>query len=255
MQRSSEIKDSDQLNGFSLSSWELGIGVAAGAVLAVLGPVGTFGADLTTRFLFWVPLLTLGAYAGGLMARRTSRRLQRGERQWHRSAILAFAVGFPMGLIAWGLAKLLFTPSPTYSFSVFFWPPLLVSALMTALMVLLNTPGVETKVTPGEKPKLLDRLPTHQQGADILAVSSEDHYSRVFTSAGESLILLRLGDAIAELEGIEGAQVHRSWWVARDAIRNAEKHGRNWQLVLSNGSIAPVSRANTRVLREANWLS
>lgn len=229
-------------------------GLIAGVVLALLGPVGTFSADLSVRLLFWVPLLTLGAYAGDLLARRTSQRLRPSEGPWNRWAILTLLIGIPMGAVAWGLAKLLFAPMLEYSLSTFFAPALVVSALMTALMSYLNTPGAETKATPEAKPKLLERLPAHQRDADVLAVSSEDHYLRVFTNAGESLILLRLGDALGELEGIEGAQIHRSWWVAKGAVTRAERSGRNWQLVLANGSIAPISRANISVLREAGWL-
>ena len=42
----------------------------------------------------------------------------------------------------------------------------------------------------------------------------EDHYVRVFTDAGESLILLRLSDAMAEVRDVPGLQIHRSHWVA-----------------------------------------
>ena len=34
---------------------------------------------------------------------------------------------------------------------------------------------------------------------------------------------MRLSDAVEELEGLEGAQTHRSWWVARDAVRGVER--------------------------------
>jgi hypothetical protein len=234
---------------------EFAIGAVAGSVLALLGPVGTFDADLSKRLLFWIPLLTLGALGGGLLARQTSRHKGPRESHWRRLTILTLAIGLPMGIVGWGLARLLFTPQLQYSVSVFLAPALLISAVMTALLTHLNSPDPETKAKPGTNPKLLARLPAHQRTADILAVSSEDHYLRVFTDAGESLILLRLSDAIAELDGIEGAQVHRSWWVARNAIGSAERHGRNWQFSLNSGLIVPVSRVNVRVLREAGWLN
>ena len=37
-------------------------------------------------------------------------------------------------------------------------------------------------------------------------MEAEDHYLRLHTSKGQDLILMRLSDAIAELEGIEGAR-------------------------------------------------
>jgi DNA-binding LytR/AlgR family response regulator len=72
-----------------------------------------------------------------------------------------------------------------------------------------------------QPPKFLERLPLKLRGAEVWAVEAEDHYLRLHTSKGQDLILMRLADAVAELEGIEGAQVHRSWWVARDAITDA----------------------------------
>ena len=61
----------------------------------------------------------------------------------------------------------------------------------------------------------------------------EDHYVRAHTMLGSDLVLLRLRDAIAELDGIEGAQVHRSWWVARDVVEGVEREGRKLRLLLS----------------------
>ena len=65
---------------------------------------------------------------------------------------------------------------------------------------------------------------------------------------------MRLSDAIAELEGLEGAQTHRSWWVARDAVESTRRDGDKFVLVLKGGVEAPISRPNVRALREAGWL-
>ena len=58
---------------------------------------------------------------------------------------------------------------------------------------------------------------------------------------------------MGELEGIDGAQVHRSWWVARDAVEDVKRDGRNLRLVLPGGLEAPVSRARVVELKEAGW--
>jgi DNA-binding LytR/AlgR family response regulator len=65
---------------------------------------------------------------------------------------------------------------------------------------------------------------------------------------------MRLSDAIAELDGVEGLQVHRSWWVARDAVDEVKRDGRNLRLRLSNGVEAPVSRNRANDLKSAGWL-
>ncbi len=90
--------------------------------------------------------------------------------------------------------------------------------------------------------------------ADILCLQMEDHYVRVHVAAGSHLVLATLSQAIAALGEADGLQVHRSWWVARKAVVEAEVHGRNLRLRLTNGVSAPVSRASVAILRAANWI-
>jgi DNA-binding LytR/AlgR family response regulator len=70
---------------------------------------------------------------------------------------------------------------------------------------------------------------------------------------GQDLILMRLSDAVSELEGLEGAQTHRSWWVAKDAVTGAERGDGRATLTLKDGSEVPVSRAYARTLRAEGW--
>jgi len=68
------------------------------------------------------------------------------------------------------------------------------------------------------------------------------------------LILMRLGDAIAELEGLEGAQTHRSWWFAKSAVADVTKLDGRAMLTLKDGAEVPVSRGFVKGLRTAGWL-
>ena len=86
------------------------------------------------------------------------------------------------------------------------------------------------------------------------AIEAEDHYLRLHTSKGRDLILLRLADAIDELDGIEGAQVHRSWWVARDAITDAKRGDGRATLTLKDGCEVPVSRTYAKIIRDLGWI-
>lgn len=103
------------------------------------------------------------------------------------------------------------------------------------------------------RPKLVDRLsPTFQ--SPILALQSEDHYVRVHGMGGSELILLRLRDAIAEMAGVPGEQVHRSWWVACDGVLSFEQTGRTWMVRLRNGETVPVARESTARLQRTGFL-
>ena len=69
------------------------------------------------------------------------------------------------------------------------------------------------------------------------------------------MILASLKDAVAGLDGLDGRQVHRSWWVARGAVAASLVRGRRYVLRLENGLDVPVSRASVAGLRAAGWLS
>jgi DNA-binding LytR/AlgR family response regulator len=134
---------------------------------------------------------------------------------------------------------------------------LAITAAMTLLAFLVrpNT-QVETHAAAADAPppRFFERLPAKLGGATLWAVEAEDHYLRLHTSLGQDLILMRLGDAVAELEGVEGARTHRSWWVARAAVTGVEREDGRARLVLADGAKAPVSRAYAKTLREAGWL-
>ena len=107
---------------------------------------------------------------------------------------------------------------------------------------------------PGDPPAaFLKRLPSKLRGAELHAVEAQDHYLRLHTSRGSDLILMRLSDALDELEGLDGTRTHRSWWVARDAVRGVRRDSGRVFLTVPGGVEAPVSRTYLAVLREEGW--
>jgi hypothetical protein len=124
----------------------------------------------------------------------------------------------------------------------------------TAFLLLRRHPTQTHAAAVGaQPPKFLARLPAQLAGAELYAVEAEDHYLRLHTSKGQDLILMRLADAIEELEGLEGAQTHRSWWVAKAAVADAERMDGRAMLTLKDGAEVPVSRGFAKALRSAGW--
>ncbi|MDB5719771.1 MAG: hypothetical protein JWP15_389, partial [Alphaproteobacteria bacterium] len=111
----------------------------------------------------------------------------------------------------------------------------------------------EPPVAAPAGPRLLDRLPARLRGAELHALQAEDHYLRVHTSAGSDLILLRMADALGELDGVAGARTHRSWWVARSAIDSVRRGNGRAELTLKGDIVAPVSRSYLPALQQAGW--
>lgn len=227
-------------------------------VLALLGALGTDDLPLMARLAYWVPLLLGGAVIGNFMAQLVLRVPRAGANIWVFGALLASAVSIPITAIVAAYTQLLLSTSFTLATLPYLYGSVLViSAAMTAIMIMASAPGRVTHA-PSEGGiatpiRFMERLPPKLKGAVIYAISSEDHYLRLHTSKGSDLILMRLSDAISELEGLEGAQTHRSWWVARDAVEGARREGDRVVLALKGDVEAPVSRPNQRPLREAGW--
>lgn len=97
------------------------------------------------------------------------------------------------------------------------------------------------ELTNSQPDALQALLPKAKQG-ELLYLKSELHYLLVVTSAGQTLILANLKDAIALCAHIEGIQPHRSYWVSKAAIKILRRTGREGVLVLHNEQEIPVSR-------------
>ena len=233
----------------------LAITLLAAIFLATAGAFGSDSAPVSSRFGYWIVLMLLGWLWGTLVSRLVFRPRDRPLPTWARVIIASVAIAIPFSAVV-ALAGRLALHSHYTASSI---PGLLVSVTVVSVaMVAINVladrrpRGVTSAST--EPPKFLDRLPLKLRGADIWAVEAEDHYLRLHTSRGQDLILMRLSDAIAELEGIEGAQAHRSWWVARDAITAARRGDGRATLTLKDGAEVPVSRTHARLLRERGWI-
>lgn len=244
------------ITGWRAYTRNLAIAAAAGVFLAFSGAMETHALPLATRLAYWVPLMMGGALVGHGIARGMARVPRLNMNKWLFGAALALAMSIPTTFVVWGYTNWVFRSDvPLAALPALFGAVLVIAAAMCAIMVAVNWPGRVTHAG-AEAPKrvrFLDRLPPKLMGGVIYAVSAEDHYLRLHTSKGSDLILMRLSDAIGELDGIEGAQTHRSWWVAREAVESARRDGDRAILTLRGGIEAPVSRPNVKPLRDAGW--
>ncbi len=87
------------------------------------------------------------------------------------------------------------------------------------------------------------RYTTLPSDARILAVEAEEHYIKVWSDAGTDMIRFRFKDAVNELGNDIGMQVHRSWWVNLEAVREVQRRGRSLELTLNDSLNVPVSQS------------
>lgn len=236
----------------------LAVALAGGAVLALSGAFGMGETSLLFRLSYWLPVMLIGASWGHLCSRLIERYIDMDRRPWLAVVTLTLVISGPLAVMVWAVTSLFFNDDRSIDLSHlpdFLLPVLVVTGAISALNVFLARTPVQTHAAaPGAKPaRFIDRLPFKLRGAAIRAVQSEDHYLRIHTDRGSDLILMRLSDALTEMEGLEGAQTHRSWWVAKDAVQDVSRGDGRATLTLEGGVEAPVSRRYAKALRDAGW--
>ena len=222
-------------------------------ILAIAGPFGT-GAlmPFVPRLIYWAALVGLTYGAGALIGPPLEARLERRP-DWLRHVVIGSAIGLAASAIVLllNLALFRFWPAPgelVETIAVI----VPIGVVVTFLLGLLERHGAAPETRPAPPP-LLDRLPLDKRGT-LVALSVEDHYTRVRTTRGEELVLMRLGDAMRETGATPGGQVHRSHWVAWEAVRAARRQGDRAILTMSHGDDIPVSRTHIPTIRDAGLL-
>jgi hypothetical protein len=230
--------------------------------MAYVGAFGTLSTPLPQRFGYWLSTMVAASMIGFGLYYPAQTRGWLEQRPVRSVAILAAVMSLPVTGLVWLMTALFFPSraSLTPGLLIATLPPvLLISAIMTTINYLAASRAPRSHVTHAAPagaaaPKFLARIPLKLRGGELYAVQAEDHYLRLHTAAGSDLILLRLADAIAELDGVEGAQTHRSsWWVAKAAVVDAKRSDGRAVLTIKNGVEAPVSCSYAGALRDAGW--
>ena len=239
----------DWVRGFAIA-------IAAGVFMAVSGAFDSAETSLGARLIYWIGLMFTGSLLGSLIARPVFRSEWFASRPWLACITVAALLTAPLTVIVWGATNLLIGRGWEFRHILYGVPTVaMVSVVMTVINYLADRRPRETHAGPAGSPppRFLERIPMKLKGAELYAVEAEDHYLRIHTDRGSDLILMRLSDAVTELEGIEGAQTHRSWWVAKDAVTEVERGDGRATFILKDGARAPVSRTFARTLRAEGW--
>jgi len=105
----------------------------------------------------------------------------------------------------------------------------------------------QVQTTQLAQPEFYQLLPFELRG-DLVYLKAELHYLKVVTSKGSSLILFNLKDAIEQISQTVGISTHRSYWVAKNAIKEFVKQGRQGKVICTTGDEIPVSRSQLQAV-------
>lgn len=213
---------------------------------ALAGPFGTHDAlPLPGRFAYWGLVVGVSILASLLPERVTPRGGWPYVAAWAVYALCISLLVMVLNRLAFGGWSDL--PSFAYLAAIVGSTVLVVHGLIRlALATRAGSPA------PAEPPdaRFLRRLPIEKRGP-LVRLEAQDHYLKVVTGEGESLILLRMGEAVEELSAVAGLQVHRSHWVALEAVTAHRREGGRDLLLMKDGTEVPVSRGNRDAARAA----
>lgn len=254
---------------------ELLVMVALGLLIGLLGPFGTFEAPPAARMVSWVIWLLAGYIffrPTGIVANWLCEAT--GLPRFAGTLLALVVASVPVTLVITmmamhkSFADALRWPG-FWTMYLYIWA---VSAVVATAMTAIFRRGGVTPSAPAPAPPTgpeaesePERAPPPAEPAaptlslppgfgPVRALKGEDHYVRVIGEGREELILMRMRDAIERLGAVDGLRVHRSWWVAKDAIASVRRDGRTAVITLTTGHEAPVARDMMPQLRAAGWL-
>jgi hypothetical protein len=230
--------------------------LAFALLMAVLGPYRTGEAPPLLRTGYWLLAVIGGGLAGitadGLLARRI-------QRFWIRIIAVSLVITPPVTLYIYALnAVMLDLPRRPWLLPQLGWQVFAVLLLLMALRALAWRRVVETRTIvvpplPEAEREFRLRLSAKRRAARLIALEAEDHYVRVHTDTGSELLSMRFSEALEELGHAYGYRLHRSWWVAAEAIESVRWKRGGGEARLHGGILAPVSRSYAGALKSAGW--
>ena len=87
-----------------------------------------------------------------------------------------------------------------------------------------------------------DIIPIHIR-APLVSLTAQDHYVEIVTQKGSHLHRMSMKEAVGLTKDKQGVQVHRSHWVAFDAMHALEKSAERFLLKLRDGRQIPVAKS------------
>lgn len=242
-----------------------------GLLLTFVGALETGELPFLPRLAYWEILMLSGALIGLGVTEGVGNWGRLRSRPSLEIPLIALLIALPLTFMVIGTSNLFFRTSPPSleALGIMFGITFAISMVMTVINYMVSSPAAASNMaadtsnisqpppvqTSLQTSRFNDRLPLNMQSAKIIALQAEDHYLRVHLEDGQStLILMRLSDAITELPADSGAQTHRSWWVAKDAVHGVTKGEGRAILKLNAPLEAPVSRSFYKALNDAGWL-
>lgn len=216
--------------------------------VALAGPFGTFGSNpFLWRLVYWSALIAV-AIIIAIFFRAVWRQILLGKSETREDIAVAVSLSIvfaPLGIV------LNWVVGGDGAYQVMgVWSAMACVLAIAAGTIAFRRAVRDSLVFPSGSPtrdRLLGRLPV-DENVRLVRIYSDNHHVRVVTSDGsEHRLLMRLRDAVTEIDVEPGFCVHRSHWVSRTMIAGVtQAEGREVVELACGGTIpiGPKYRAN-----------
>ncbi|MEE9388588.1 MAG: LytTR family DNA-binding domain-containing protein [Paracoccaceae bacterium] len=215
------------------------IGVLATAIiLAIAGPFGTFmSMAFSERLLYWGAVVAISAIFVQFVKVFIDIKFS-NQPTWKKALAVSTLLTVFLTPVLYFLTIKVNQLRPGY-----FAPIWLFAVLTFSLtnIVILSQSFLGYNIFK-DKPRLYQRL-RNSNTKKIYRLSVRDHYVDVYSETGKETILMRFSDALIELDGQLGKQIHRSHWISCDEVHKLKKIKGRLFVWLKDGSRLPISRS------------
>lgn len=237
-----------------LSARVLGFSVCLAVALVIMGPFGTFlSMPFHFRMIYWPVvvaasvLLSMLVHVGG---RQAFPNMRSTWRVLSEAVVIATLLAPVVAVVTEWITL------PDHRFWLTIGELWLIIASMFAMLrgsFLVAETDLDTD-TADLRPRLYRRLPVTAKSS-VIHLTVNDHYVLATLEDGQThRLLMRLADAVDELDTVDGFCVHRSHWVLRSAIDEVYRQKGRDMLRLTSGTEIPISRTYRPNLVEAGLL-
>ena len=253
----------------SVMSW----GTLAGLSFGLSGPFGSYEGNFFYRLTYWTSLFWIGSIIAWCSAATALTKASRTgfPPLFSIVAIVIFAC-VPLAMLDAAITSL-FWPLRASSMKALEWYGLTLGVTLpwTILLAWIEL-GRSTKSIPTAEIAPVDPRPAAAPVTAIpvssdnpglpehvlsgaMCLQMEDHHIRVHTQGRSYLHYGVMRQVVGAIDESRGLQVHRSWWVEKDAVQAWYRDDRTVTLVLRNGLHVPVARNRVAKLRSEGWLA
>jgi len=215
-------------------------------LLTILGPFGTYDDfDLPQRAAYWLVILVFCSviFEISVPGFLYSPSLTRKMRRWLRFAAGVLVASF---FATWGVYAIEYvargSPEQKPLYLVFVYV-VLIGGVISYFSFMHSFSKAYARIVPTgidfERIAFFSTYP-ELKGSPLLWITMEDHYARVVTEAREVTLHASMQNLERQLNGYPGMRVHRSHWVANDAMQSIDREGRKVMLRVDKNQKLPI---------------